>query len=215
VITQGADKRPLALILPLQAGPGVKTGLATEKKNSRAAEHGLRFPQQSSIQYTGMAKTKISALLHVCDNQNSLGRALDSLRPCDEVIVVDHGSKDETVKVAREHGARVITAVPGVDRGAYAQDAHNQWILCLLPEEALAEELEASLFEWREAEHEDGQLGFGIMIREQNGAGWKSLPAEMRLANRKQINWTGDLPPANPEAPALAGHILRIPEDHG
>jgi len=34
----------------------------------------------------------------------------------------------------------------------------------------------------------------------------------MRLANRKQINWTGDLPPANPKAPALAGHILRIPE---
>ncbi|HZD95421.1 MAG TPA: glycosyltransferase [Candidatus Sulfotelmatobacter sp.] len=158
-----------------------------------------------------MPKTKISALIHACDNEHSLGRALDSLRPCDEVIVVDHGSKDETVKVARAHGARVIPAVPGVDRGAYAQDARNQWIFCLLPQEALAEELEASLFEWSEIEHEDG-LGFSIIIREQNGAGWKSLPAEMRLANRKQINWTGDLPPVHPQAPALAGHILRIPE---
>lgn len=159
-----------------------------------------------------MAKTKISALLHVCDCERSLGRALDSLRPCDEVIVVDHGSKDGTVKVARDHGARVVTAVPGVDRGAYAQDARNPWILCLFPQEALAEELEASLFEWREAEHDNNQMGFNMAIREQNGSGWKTLEAEMRLANRKQINWTGDLPPLNPNAPTLAGHIVRIPE---
>jgi glycosyltransferase involved in cell wall biosynthesis len=159
-----------------------------------------------------MSKTKISALIHAHDNERSLGRALDSLRPCDEVIVVDHNSNDDTVKIAREHGARVIAGVPGVDRGAYSQDARNQWILCLLPQEALAEELEAALFEWSEDEHEEAQMGFNVAIREQNGAGWKSLPPEMRLANRQQINWTGDLPPSIPNAPALAGHILRIPE---
>jgi glycosyltransferase involved in cell wall biosynthesis len=159
-----------------------------------------------------VAKTKITALIHACDNARSLGRALDSLRPCDEVIVVDHGSKDETVKVAREHGAKVIPAAPGVDRGAYAQDARNQWVLCLLPQEAVAEELEASLFEWSDAEQDNGQMGFNIGLREQNGAGWKSLPAELRLANRRQINWTGDLPPENPKAPALSGHIVRIPD---
>jgi glycosyltransferase involved in cell wall biosynthesis len=137
-----------------------------------------------------MSKTKISALIHTYDSARSLGRALDSLRPCDEVIVVDHDSKDETVKVAKEHGAKVINAVPGVDRGAYAQDARNQWVLCLMPEEALAEELEASLFEWSEAEQDANQMGFNMAVREQNGAGWKSLDPEMRLANRKQINWT-------------------------
>jgi glycosyltransferase involved in cell wall biosynthesis len=159
-----------------------------------------------------MAKIKITALIHTLDNERALGRVLDSLRPCDEVIVVDHGSRDATVKVAREHGARVIAAVPGVDRGAYSQDARNQWVLCLLPQEALAEELEASLFEWSEAEHEEGEMGFNVAIREQNGAGWKSLPPEMRLANRDQVNWIGDLPPASPQAPTLAGHILRIPD---
>ena len=55
---------------------------------------------------------------------------------------------------------------------------------------------------------------FNMAIREQNGAGWKALDPELRLANRKQINWTGDLPPANPQAPALAGYILRIPDEH-
>ena len=160
----------------------------------------------------GMAKTKITALIHTRDNARSLGRALDSLRQCDECIVVDHGSRDETVKVAKEHGARVINAVPGVNRGAYAQDARNPWILCLLPHEAVAEELEASLLEWTDAEQDAGQMGFNMAIREQNGAGWKPLEPELRLANRKQINWTGDMPPNNPQAPALAGHILRIPD---
>jgi glycosyltransferase involved in cell wall biosynthesis len=159
-----------------------------------------------------MAKTKLSALLHTCDNALDLGRALDSLRACDEVIVVDHGSSDDTVKVAREHGAKVVSGVNGVDRGAYVQDAANDWILCLHPFEALADDLEASLHEWRENEQPDSAIGFNIAIREQNGHGWKPLPAEMRLANRKQINWTGDLPPQNPKAPTLEGHILRIPQ---
>jgi glycosyltransferase involved in cell wall biosynthesis len=160
-----------------------------------------------------MARTNISALIHACDNARSLGRALDSLRPCDEVIVVDHGSKDDTVEIAREHGAKVIKAVPGVNRGVYAQDARNEWILCLLPQEAVAEELEASLFEWSEADQNADQMGFKMAVREQNGAGWKSLDAEMRLANRKQVNWIGELPPTIPELPVLAGHILRIPDE--
>ena len=160
-----------------------------------------------------MAKTKISALIHTCDNERTLGRVLDSLRPCDEVIVVDHGSKDETMKIAREHGARVIPAVPGVDRGAYTQDARNTWVLCLLPQEALGEELEASLFEWSDTEHTNGEMGFNFGIREQNGSGWKTLEPEMRLANRQEINWIGDLPPAVAQAPTLAGHLLRIPDN--
>ena len=159
-----------------------------------------------------MPKTKITALIHAHNNARSLGRALDSLRPCDEVIVVDHGSNDETARVAREHGARVIAGVPGVDRGAYAQNACNQWILCLQPEEALTEALEASLFEWRDAERDDQQMGFKVAIREQNGSNWKLLEPEMRLANRKQISWTGDLPPANPRVPLLAGDMIRIPD---
>lgn len=153
---------------------------------------------------------KISALLHVNSDEQQLARALESLRPCDEVVVVDHGSKEEVLKVVREHGARLIKAVQGVDRGAYAQDARNDWILCLLPSESVAEELEASLLEWKESNPKEDELGYNMGIREQNGTHWKFLPAELRLVNRKQINWIGDLPPQNSSAPALEGHLLRI-----
>jgi glycosyltransferase involved in cell wall biosynthesis len=155
---------------------------------------------------------KITALLHVCDDERRLGRALDSLRPCDEVIVVDHGSHDESIKVAREHGARIIKAVQGVSKGAYAQDAHHDWILCLLPSESLAEDLEASLLEWKHSDPAKDGLGYNMQVREQNGMGWKTLTPEMRLVNRKQLNWLEDLPPETPGAPLMAGNILRIPE---
>jgi glycosyltransferase involved in cell wall biosynthesis len=156
---------------------------------------------------------RISALLHVTNGCHALARALESLRPCDEVIVVDHGGKEDTSRVALEHGARTIKGVRGVDYGAYAQDAKNDWVLCLLPSESVAEDLEASLLEWKQSEPKEVQLGYNVAIREQEGTTWKKLPPELRLVNRSQINWTGDLPPNAPDAPVLAGHLLRIPDD--
>jgi len=153
---------------------------------------------------------KISALIHIFNDERRLGRALDSLRSCDDVMVVDHGSTDESLKIARDHGARIIKGVHGVDHGAYAQDAHHDWIFCLLPTESLAEELEASLLEWKESQPPENLIGYNVKIREQNGTGWKILAAQLRLANRKQINWTGDLPPEAVEAPLIEGYILRI-----
>ena len=151
-------------------------------------------------------------MVHISANGHHLGRALESLRPCDEIVVVEHGACEEILKTAREHGARIVHGVNGVDHGGYVQDARHDWIFCLLPTESVAEELEGSLLEWKQSEPADDQLGYQIRIREQRGMEWKVLPAELRLANRTRINWTGDCPAQVPNASSLPGHILRIPE---
>ena len=84
---------------------------------------------------------RISALLHTKNDAQRIGRALDSLRPCDEILVIDHDSEDDTPKIARDHGAKVKKAVQGVEDGTYATDASHDWILCILPCEALSEGL--------------------------------------------------------------------------
>ena len=114
---------------------------------------------------------KISAILHCHNDAQRLGRALESLRACDEVIVVDHSSSDHSAKIAREHGASVKNGVPGVEPGAYVVDARNDWILCLRPNESLGESLEAALFEWKHGE--PGEVtGFRVAIRAENRRRW-------------------------------------------
>ena len=57
--------------------------------------------------------TSITALLHTHNDALRLGRALETVYACDDILIVDHGSEDSTVRVARDYGARVMSAAPG------------------------------------------------------------------------------------------------------
>jgi glycosyltransferase involved in cell wall biosynthesis len=152
---------------------------------------------------------KITAIIHTDNSAKTLGRLLESLRPANEVLVVDHSSEDDSVKIARHHGAIVKEGLPGVEAGAYVMDASHDWILCLRPDESLSEGLEAALLGWKEHEHEK-ELGFAFPIREQKDGQWHTLPAEMRLVNRRRLNWKTALPPNRTDVPRLDGDLLRI-----
>jgi glycosyltransferase involved in cell wall biosynthesis len=153
---------------------------------------------------------KITALLHTHNDALYLGRALDSLRPCDEVLVIDDCSEDDTPRVAREHGATLKKAIPGV---SFAADAAHDWILCLRPDETLSDDLEASLFDWKKEYPAVNTAGYQVSIREQNGDGeWQNCQPQTRLINRKLVNWIGEMPPDEPGETKLSGDLLRLPQ---
>lgn len=152
---------------------------------------------------------KISVLIHTLNDGLRIGRALDSVRACDEVVVIDHGSDDNTEKVVRDHGATIKKGIPGVDYGTYAVDCSHDWVLCLSANESLSEELEASLFEWKAQAHEE-EIGFNLRIREESDGGWTIRDPETRLLNRCKINWTGDLPPKTMVDHEITGYILKF-----
>ncbi len=151
---------------------------------------------------------KVTALLYTHNNAQQLGRALDSLRPCDEVLIIDDDSEDDTEKIARERGANVKKAIPGVSPGAYVMDAVHEWILCLRPNESLSDDLEAALREWKERDIDPAIACFGVPIRQENGEGWKTLPPEARLVNRTRMNWVGEMPPEELCDAVLKGDLL-------
>lgn len=149
---------------------------------------------------------RLTALIHTHNDELRLGRALESLRPCDELLIFDHGSHDRTSAVAREYGGRVLAAA-----GASLALAQHDWILLLLPTEALSEALEASLFEWKLGEPAAGSA-FSLSVREQAGSEWLSHPPTTRLLNRRARSWSGRLPTDDPQAQLLSGDLLRFQE---
>jgi len=69
------------------------------------------------------AAPPISVLVLTLNEEANLPRCLDSLRWCDEVVVLDSGSTDRTIAIAREYGARVV------ERPFDNWASHQNWAL--------------------------------------------------------------------------------------
>ncbi len=91
---------------------------------------------------------KISATIIALNEERNLPRALESLDCVDEVVVVDSGSTDGTMEIARRYGARVFSHPwPGyaAQKNYAAEQATHDWILSLDADEALSEALSAEI----------------------------------------------------------------------
>jgi hypothetical protein len=159
----------------------------------------------------------ITALLHTKNDALRLGRALEMLLPCTDIVIVDHHSADATLRVARQYGARVVAADGHPAADHYLDLARYDWILCLEPAESISEGLQASLFEWSvlpvRADTSSAATGsaFSVFVRQQTSKGWLQLPApETRLVPRGWTRWDGRLPAREPSAVALEGELLRF-----
>lgn len=151
---------------------------------------------------------RITALLHTLDDAFRVGRCLETLYACDDVIIFDHGSQDGTRAVAREYGARVVSAPSGTP-GDYCSRHLSEWILCLDARESLSEALSASLYEWK-SEAVAGS-SFSVYVREETAEGWIENPAaETRLIPANWPHWQGKFPVNSPSAVALEGELLRF-----
>ena len=89
-----------------------------------------------------MRAPRISLCMIVRDEAENLPRALDSVKDAvDEIVVVDTGSKDESPRVAQEHGARVIHHEWKDDfseaRNRSLAEARGEWALILDADEEL------------------------------------------------------------------------------
>jgi cellulose synthase/poly-beta-1,6-N-acetylglucosamine synthase-like glycosyltransferase len=156
---------------------------------------------------------KITALLHTENDALRLGRCLECLYPCDEILVIDHGSSDGTLQVAREYGARVVGAERGALPSSYLRLANAPWVLCLESRESLTESLAASLYEWKSEDVPESARvpAFSMYLREETATGWLEHPtAQTRLIPWGWNRWQGRLPANDPAAVSLEGEILRF-----
>jgi glycosyltransferase involved in cell wall biosynthesis len=150
----------------------------------------------------------ITALLHTHNDALRLGRALEMLFPCDEVLIIDHDSSDGTREVAREYGARILRASPGI---SYLQTTSGGWIFSLDPRESVTEALAASLFEWKSEAIPANLRAFSVYLREETVEGWIENPiAQTRLVRADWNRWAGHFPERDESAVALEGELLHF-----
>jgi len=90
--------------------------------------------------------SQVSVIVPALNEEAQIARTLECVRQCQphEVIVVDGGSTDGTIRLAREAGAKVLKSKPGrarqMNAGATAADGHALLFLhadTLLPREWL------------------------------------------------------------------------------
>jgi len=142
--------------------------------------------------------TKITATIVTLNEEKNIARAIESLRCCEEIIVVDSGSTDRTKTLATQRGARVIPhAWPGyaAQKNWASEQAANDWILSIDADEALSEELEAELLSLTKVGMAaDGysmpRLAqyLGKWIRH---SGWYP-DRKVRLYDRRKARWVGE-----------------------
>lgn len=160
----------------------------------------------------------ITALLHTHNDNTRIGRCLETLYPCDEIVVVDHGSIDGTIQTAREYGARVVAGGAEASPDFDLRRVLGGWILCLDVHESLSESLAASLFELKSqfkpklpAGHSHLFPAFSVFVREETANGWVAYPTpKTRLVPQEWRRWEGRFPVSDPTASPLEGAILRF-----
>jgi glycosyltransferase involved in cell wall biosynthesis len=142
----------------------------------------------------------LSAVLIAQDEEKTIGDALASVAFCDEVVVVDSGSRDGTRAIAEAAGARVIVNAPWpgfvAQRDFATRAARHDWVLPLDTDErvgaVLREEIEALRRRGFEA------AGYRIprvawyLGRWIRGTDWYP-DWQVRLFDRARGGWQGDL----------------------
>lgn len=93
-------------------------------------------------------KMRLSGVVTTLDNAATLDACLSSLRFCDEIVLLDSGSIDATLDIARRHGARIASqpfAGYGPQKQAAIDLAEGEWILLLDADEHLTDEGRAAI----------------------------------------------------------------------
>ena len=166
--------------------------------------------------YFNIAMGTLSVVIITLNEENNIVDCIQSAKKIsDDIIIVDSGSKDQTVALAKNQGARSFAiewSGFGYARNFGAWQAKNDWILALDADERISDELAASIkkisfseatriYKFRRRNYLNGKkILFGTL-------GFENVK---RIYNRQHCKW--DLTPVHEK---LIGDNLTLKEIKG
>jgi glycosyltransferase involved in cell wall biosynthesis len=167
----------------------------------------------------------LSLVLITRDAAHELAACLASASFADEIVVVDSGSGDDTVAVARGAGARVVEHAWegfGPQKNFAVGEARHDWVLCLDADERVTPPLAAAIvalfaagpppapayalarrnrFLGRWLAHGEGYPDWNVRLFDRRHARWTLDPVhEHVVAERTPVRLAGDLEHASAES---------------
>lgn len=156
---------------------------------------------------------KITATIITLNEERKIVRAIESLRCCDEILILDSGSTDRTVELASNLGVRVIEAgwrgYAGQKNWAAEQATHD-WILSLDADEALSEALEAEIWNLKKTGPQCDAYTMPRLAKYLGRwifhSGWYP-DRKVRLYDRRKSRWVGDFVHETVHPKGRLGHL--------
>lgn len=151
---------------------------------------------------------KISAVIITRNEEENIEECIKSLSFADEIIVVDNGSIDDTLKIVKNLGAKFYQ-VSGLDfsylRNVGREKATFPWLLYIDADERITKELAQEIKNIK-----DGEEFAAFCLKRKNyylGHPWPKTEEMVRLIKKDSLlGWQGSLH----ESPKLTGKVGKL-----
>jgi glycosyltransferase involved in cell wall biosynthesis len=163
----------------------------------------------------------LSAVIVAQNEERNIGRALQSVAFCDEILLVDSGSTDGTRAVAAAAGVRVLVNAPWpgfvAQRDFAVRAAGHDWVLALDADECVSGALRSEIEALRA--HGFANAGYRIprvafyLGRWIRATDWYP-DWQVRLFDRTRASWQGDLVHESVQVRGPVGRLSGEVEHH-
>ena len=159
---------------------------------------------------------KLSGVIIAKNTEDLIRGVLDSLKFCDEVILIDNDSEDNTPQIAKDRGAKVFkisTKDFSVLRNRGAQEALGEWILYVDCDERVSMELRQNII--KSISLKDGPSAYKVLRKNYYfGTPWPKVEKMERLFKKENFRgWYGKIhesPKFDGKAGLLQGYLLHF-----
>ncbi len=167
-------------------------------------------------------RAHLSGVVITFNEAERIQACLSSLAMCDDLVVLDSGSSDATVALAKDAGARVFEHPFdsfGPQKNRAVALARHDWVLCLDADERLSPALAEEILALRDAGF-PGCAGWGFPRLSRYLGAWVRHGTwypdrQVRLYDRRRGQWQGNAPHErvhlDGSAGELGGDILHDP----